>query len=119
MNPTVTFEEIQKIAFEDIRTIYLGRADRCYCGCAGTYRYTTFQPPDYSWQGKVNDSAVRQRKTRMLRIAAAGAKIQKLPALGAMGETLYTIEFGNHMALTMYVKKFPRCPAMTLGGGKA
>jgi hypothetical protein len=108
----VAFEELLDLlnnGFDKVLQVYRGRADRCYCGCAGNYAETLrhyvrdhpTSPPSSSDPDLVKSTRkAKARLAEMVKRSGTGAQTQGWD--GMTGERLITVEYGFNMALTVY-----------------
>jgi hypothetical protein len=87
------------IDLEDVKRVYSGKSDTCYCGCSGSYWY----PDEGTTYGRIKEEISLAKVKRI--VNKLNKNISQVEKIVGMDEDIYTLTVGKH-DYTVYCHKF-------------
>ena len=100
-----TYKENVDIPFTSISTAYLGKANRCMCGCSGNYKYTSQHA---KWSGKNRGYKVHPEEISDRAVRGRLKKIMEIPGeFEILDDYIFTKYYGENedRQVSIYLKK--------------
>lgn len=94
---------MDKININDVASVYSGKSNTCYCGCAGTYSYN---PDHVEYSSKHRGYAVGPEEVNFKTVRRIVNKLNKnLSDVTAIDHLIFTLQVGNH-DYTVYLRDY-------------
>jgi len=89
------------INVNDVASVYSGKSNTCYCGCAGTYSYN---PQHVVYSSKSRGYEVLPEEVNLKRVTSIVRKLNKnITDVHDVDDKIFTLQVGNH-DYTVYLK---------------
>jgi hypothetical protein len=87
----------------DVSSVYSGKSNTCYCGCAGTH---TYNPAHAEWAGKNRGYVIEQSEINLKTVKRIVSKLNKnLSEVEAIDDKIFTLTVGKH-DYTVYMRDY-------------
>lgn len=91
------------INVNDVASVYSGKSNTCYCGCAGTY---TYNPQHVAYSSKSRGYEVGPEEVNLKRVTSIVRKLNKnIADVHDVDDKIFTLQVGNH-DYTVYLKDY-------------